>query len=62
MTSDNNRYMTIARPRSPHLSLTFTTFFVVSIWAVSVLVAVPTLLYSTTISYDDDNMEKRREE
>ena len=51
--------MTIIRPRSPHLSLTFTSLFVVTIWSVSVIVAVPTLLYSTTISYDDDKMETR---
>lgn len=57
---DDPRYMTIARPRSPHLSLTFTSLFVAVIWSVSVVVAVPTLLYSTTISYDDDNMETRR--
>ena len=59
MTADP-RYMTIARPRSPHLSLLFTSLLVAVIWSVSVVVAVPTLLYSTTISYDDDNMETRR--
>ena len=52
--------MTIARPRYPHLSPTFTSLFVVSIWSVSVMIATPTLLYSTTISYDDDNMETRQ--
>ena len=53
------RYMTIARPRSPHLSLGGTSASVSAIWAVSVVVAVPTLLYSTTVSYDDDMMRPR---
>ena len=52
--------MSIARPRAPHLSLPFTSLFLASIWSVSVMIATPALLYSTTISYDDDNMEARQ--
>ena len=71
------RYMTIARPRSPHLSKKVGCWFLVNmmirltllqttsamlflIWTVSVLVATPTLLYSTTVLYSrtDTNMER----
>ena len=45
------RYMTIARPRSPHLSKKTTSAMLFLIWTVSVLVATPTLLYSTTVLY-----------
>ena len=46
--------MTIARPRAPHLSIKTTSIFLGVIWTVSILVATPTLLYSTTISYGGD--------
>ena len=48
------RYMTIVRPRSPHLSLKSTTSSLAIIWMVSILVAIPTLLYSTTINYEEN--------
>ena len=51
--------MTIARPRSPHLSIKTTSIFLGVIWTVSILVATPTLLYSTTISYGDDADQQR---
>jgi tachykinin receptor 3 len=53
------RYMSIVRPRSPHLSLKSTTSSLAIIWMVSILVAIPTLLFSTTISYGD-NLEHPR--
>ena len=42
------------RPQSPHLSLKSTTTSLVIIWMVSILVAIPTLLYSTTINYEEN--------
>ena len=53
------RYMTIARPRAPHLSIKTTSAILGIIWTVSILVAVPTLLYSTTISYGEDLAQPR---
>ena len=46
------RYLTIARPRAPRLSPTLSTASLASIWGVSVVVATPTLLYSTTMEYE----------
>ena len=51
--------MTIARPSAPHLSIKTTSIFLTVIWTVSILVATPTLLYSTTISYGDDEDHPR---
>ena len=51
--------MTILRPRSPHLSMASTSMFLVTIWVTSVMVAIPTLLYSTTVSYGEDMVLSR---
>ena len=48
------RYMTIAGPRSPHLSFSVTTSMLATIWTVSIILATPTLLYSTTVLYSED--------
>ena len=48
------RYMTIARPRSPHLSIKATTSMLGTIWTVSIILATPTLLYSNTVLYSND--------
>ena len=53
------RYMTILRPRAPHLSMASTSMFLVSIWVTSIMVAIPTLLYSTTVSYGEDMILSR---
>ena len=47
------------RPRSPHLSLKSTTSSLIFIWFVSILVAIPTLLYSITINYEGDSGHPR---
>lgn len=52
--------MTIVRPRSPHLSRPGTTASLVVVWAISVIVAIPTLLYSTTVSYGEDMSRQRQ--
>ena len=71
------RYMTIARPRSPHLSKKVGSWFLMKIlirltllqttssmlfiiWTVSVLVAIPTLLYSTTVLYSRTDTDTER--
>ena len=46
------RYLTIVRPRAPRLSTALSTASLASIWGVSVVVATPTLLYSTTMEYE----------
>ena len=64
------RYMTIARPRSPHLSKKVRKFtkmipflhfigqatylMLVFIWVTSVFLATPALIYSNTSSYGDN--------
>ena len=45
--------MTVARPQSPHLSKQATGALLIFIWMVSIMVALPTLLYSTTLTYGD---------
>ena len=54
------RYMTIVRPRSPHLSLPGTTASLAVVWSTSVMVAIPTLLYSTTVSYGEEMQRQRQ--
>ena len=51
------RYMTIARPRSPHLSFSVTTSMLATIWTVSIILATPTLLYSTTVLYSQEAVQ-----
>ena len=46
--------MSIARPSSPHLSFGGTMVTLTIIWTVSVILAIPTLVYSTTVSYGED--------
>ena len=45
--------MTVARPQSPHLSKQATGALLIFIWMVSIMVALPTLLYSTTLTYEE---------
>ena len=45
------RYLSIVRPSSPRLSFNTTKFTVFIIWFISLFIAFPTLVYSTTISY-----------
>ena len=52
--------MTIMRPRSPHLSRPGTTVTLVLIWTISVILAIPTLLYSTTLSYGEAMVSQRQ--
>ena len=52
--------MTIMRPRSPHLSRPGTTVTLVLVWTISVILAIPTLLYSTTLSYGEDMVSQRQ--
>ena len=51
--------MTIMRPRSPHLSRPGTTVTLVLVWTISVILAIPTLVYSTTVSYGEDMVKQR---
>ena len=52
--------MTIVRPRSPHLSLPGITASLAVVWSTSVVVAIPTLLYSTTVSYGEEMQRQRQ--
>ena len=52
--------MSIARPSSPHLSFGGTMVTLTIIWTVSVILAIPTLLYSTTLSYGEDMVSQRQ--
>ena len=52
--------MTIVRPRAPHLSLPGTTASLAVLWTISVIVATPTLLYSTTVGYGEDMQRQRQ--
>ena len=52
--------MTIVRPRSPHLSRPGTTATLAILWTISVIVALPPLLYSTTVSYGEDMLRQRQ--
>ena len=54
------RYLTIARPASPHLSPTTLAAILASIWSTSLVLAVPTLLYSATIQYSDSERSVER--
>ena len=45
--------MSIARPSSPHLSFGGTMVTLTIIWTVSVILAIPTLLFSTTVGYGE---------
>ena len=47
--------MSVARPESPHLSKKAMGAILISIWMVSIFLAFPTLLYSTTKSYGDSH-------
>ena len=54
------RYMTIARPRSPHLSKKTTSVMLGMIWVVSIAVATPSLIYSTTVLYSSSSTDQPR--
>ncbi|KAK8733015.1 hypothetical protein OTU49_006708, partial [Cherax quadricarinatus] len=55
-----DRYIAIVKPLEPRMSKTVARVFILVIWTSSMVLALPCLLYSTTVSvtYKDDEVRR----